>query len=90
MKIDKTAIAGSLESNDCMVTVAPAAEGIVIEVDSIVKKQFGAQIIAAVEQTLQALSVNAAEVRIQDKGAVECTIKARTETAVRRACEEAK
>ena len=43
MKID--ALAGTLESSDVMVRIGPAAQpGIQLEIDSIVKQQFGAAI----------------------------------------------
>ena len=49
MKID--ALAGTLESSDVMVRIGPANEpGIQLEIDSIVKQQFG----AAIERVVRA------------------------------------
>lgn len=84
MKITANAIAGSLESNDVLVRVSPA-EGLSVEIESIVLQQFGRQIRQAVLETAQALQVEDAAIFLQDKGAIECTIKARVETALLRA-----
>ena len=84
MKITANAIAGSLESNDVLVRVSPA-EGLSVEIESIVLQQFGRQIRQAVLETAQALQVEDVAIFLQDKGAIECTIKARVETALLRA-----
>ena len=56
MKID--ALAGTLESSDVMVRIGPAAQpGIQLEIDSIVKQQFGAAIEQVVRETLAQLGV---------------------------------
>ena len=44
MEILKTAVAGTLESSDCMVTVEPGTDGIELDLDSTVIRQFGKQI----------------------------------------------
>lgn len=87
MKIKKPAIAGTLESSDCMVTVEPAADGsgIAFELDSVVMHQFGAEIRKTVLETLERLEVRDAYVKLVDKGALDCTLKARVECAVFRA-----
>lgn len=84
MIIIANAIAGSLESNDVLVRVSPA-EGLSVEIESIVLPQFGKQIRQAVLETAQDLQVQDAAIFLQDKGAIECTIKARVETALLRA-----
>ena len=86
MKITANAIAGTLESNDVLVRVSPA-EGLSVDIESIVLPQFGKQIRQAVLETAQALQVEDAAIILQDKGAIECTIKARVETALLRAGE---
>ena len=90
MKLIKAAVAGSLESNDAMVTIEPGEEGINVEIDSIVLRQFGAQIERSVREQLSRMSVQSAKVRVIDKGAVDCTLRARVETAVLRAGEAEK
>jgi citrate lyase subunit gamma (acyl carrier protein) len=84
MKIRIDAIAGTLESNDVLVRVNPA-EGLSVEIESIVLPQFGKQIRQAVLETAQEFQVQDAAIFLQDKGAIECTIKARVETALMRA-----
>lgn len=86
MKIGRSAAAGSLESSDAMVTISPG-EGLTVEIESVVMKQFGPAIEAAVRQELARQGVEDALVRVQDKGALECTIRARVETAILRAGE---
>lgn len=84
MKIQKAAVAGTLESNDAMVTVAPGDQGIEFELDSVVIRQFGNQIRQVTLQTLARLDVTDAKVKVIDKGALDCTLKARIECAVYR------
>ena len=85
MEILKSAAAGTLESSDCMVTVEPG-EGISLDLSSSVMNQYGRQIKAAVLETLDRLDVKNANVTVVDKGALECTLKARVECAVFRSC----
>lgn len=86
MEIKKISKAGTLESNDIYVIIMPnEEEGINIELESMVMKQFGAQIESAIRETLESLGVKSAIVRAQDKGALDYTIRARVETAVKRA-----
>ena len=81
MEILKSAAAGTLESSDCLVTVEPG-EGITLDLSSSVMNQYGRQIKAAVLETLERLEVQNANVTVVDKGALECTLKARVECAV--------
>ena len=81
MEILKSAAAGTLESSDCMVTVEPG-EGITLDLSSSVMNQYGRQIKAAVLETLERLDVQNANITVVDKGALECTLKARVECAV--------
>jgi len=87
MDIRKTAVAGTLESSDCMVTVEPAEKGLQIDLESAVIRQYGRQIRKVATETLGRLEVENARVTIVDKGALDCTIKARVECAVMRAAE---
>lgn len=85
MKIEKSAMAGTLESSDAQVTVEPA-ETLELSIQSSVLNQYGRQIKATVLETLDRLDVKAARVTIVDKGALDCTLKARVECAVFRSC----
>ncbi|MBE6040533.1 MAG: citrate lyase acyl carrier protein [Clostridiales bacterium] len=87
MEIKNAAVAGTLESSDCMVTVEPAAGGIELELESAVMRQYGDRIREVAMETLDRLDVRNARVSIVDKGALDCTIKARVECAVMRAAE---
>ena len=87
MEIKKIAVAGTLERSDCMVTVEPAAKDVELELESAVIRQYGRQIRKVALETLKRLGVHKARVTIVDKGALDCTIKARVECAVMRAAE---
>lgn len=82
MQILKNAMAGTLESSDALVTVEPGTSGIELEITSSVMNQYGRQIRATVLDTLARLDVKEGRVTIVDKGALDCTIKARVECAV--------
>ncbi len=84
LKIVKTAMAGTLESSDAMVTVEPSDRGIVVEIKSSVINQFGRQIKSTALETLQNLGVSDAILTIVDQGALDCTLRARIECAVHR------
>ena len=85
MEIIKTAVAGTLESSDCMVTVEPMNGGLDLDLDSAVYRQYGERIKEVAFETLERLDVTNARVSIVDKGALDCTIKARVECACARA-----
>ena len=87
MKIQKEAMAGTLESSDLLVKVMPNT-GIEIVINSDVNKQFGDQIRAVVNQTLNDLNVTDGLIIIDDKGALDCAIRARIQCAVLRGAEE--
>lgn len=88
MKIVKPAKAGTMESNDLYVMIMPNTQGgIELELESIVIKQFGDEIRKVINETLKELEVRDAILKVQDKGALNYTIKARIETAVNRAAE---
>ena len=59
-----------------------AQTGIELSIESSVIHQFGRQIKAAVMETLDRLDVKDAKVTVVDKGALDCTLKARVECAV--------
>lgn len=85
MNIMRNAFAGTLESSDVFVKVSPGGQGITVDIQSVVLGQFGAAIEETVREVLGQLAVTDAAVEINDRGALECTIRARVETAVRRA-----
>ena len=84
MIIRKNAAAGTMESSDALVTVSPADE-LIVEITSVVYTQYGKALEACVKETLSSLGVSAGKITVADKGAIDCVIAARVETAVRRA-----
>lgn len=85
--IKKTAMAGTVESNDVMIMISPAEvnAGITINLKSPVQKQYGKQIEAVVRTVLARRGVQDVTVDVNDRGALDCTIDARVETAIDRA-----
>ena len=82
----KTAMAGTLESGDIFIQIAPNDNaGLHIDLDSTVAYQFGDQIKKVITETLQGLGITQAEVKATDKGALDCTIRARVTAAAVRA-----
>ena len=82
----KEAAAGTLESGDILVQIAPAeSKGLQIDLQSSVAYQFGRQIKQLVTETLEGLDIHDANVKVTDKGALDCTIRARVTAAAVRA-----
>ena len=78
MELKQTAMAGTMESSDIMVTIEPKSEGgIELELTSSVMQQFGRRIEEVIRETLQGLGVENAAVNAVDKGALDCTVRAR-------------
>lgn len=88
MEIKKPAVAGTLESSDCQVTVEPGNGKIDFSLESAVIHQFGNQIKKVTLETLKDLGIDNVRISIVDKGALDCTIKARIEGAVFRAVDQ--
>ena len=84
MNITSLAVAGTLESSDIYVEVEPSDE-LELNIESVVLSQFGDEIRATILSVLEELGVKNGKISVQDKGAIDCTIRARVETAVRRA-----
>lgn len=85
MKISN-AMAGTLESGDIMVQISPAETGgIHIDLDSTVAAQFGGQIRKVITETLEDLNIHDVDIKAVDKGALDCTIRARVTAAAVRA-----
>ncbi|WP_455552083.1 citrate lyase acyl carrier protein [Desulfovibrio sp.] len=88
LKLKKAAIAGTLESSDVQVSIAPNEEGgRKIELQSVVKIQFGESILATVHRVLDEFDVRDAIVRLNDKGAIDIVIMSRMQAAICRAAE---
>ena len=88
MKLITTGNAGTMESNDIMITVEPSdAGGVQVDLTSSVYQQFGKQIIAVIKETTAEYGVKNAVITAVDKGALDCTVRARVATALTRAAE---
>ena len=82
------AAAGTLESSDVQIFVAPNPDGgISIDLQSDVKAQFGETIEETVAQVLREFDIQDAQVRLVDKGALDCVIRARLRCAICRSAE---
>ena len=88
MEIKKPATAGTLESSDCMVTVEPGNGKSEFSLESVVAHQFGNQMRKVTLETLANLGVDNVKISIVDKGALDCTLKARVECAVFRSVDQ--
>ena len=84
----KVGVAGSLESNDVVMTVSES-DRLEIEIDSIVKEYFGDQIRKVIEDTLKERNISKIKVKCSDKGALDYTIQSRLITAIERMEESA-
>lgn len=88
LKLKKAAVAGTVESSDVQVSIAPnPAGGRVVELESVVKMQFGDSILATVTRVLNTFGVQDAIVNLNDKGAIDAVIESRMQTAICRAAE---
>lgn len=81
MVIQKSASAGTMESSDAYVEIEPA-EGLDIQLESVVAQQFGEAIKTVVKDVLAEQGVENAKIRVVDRGALECVLRARIETAI--------
>ncbi len=84
MNIQTSAVAGTLESSDVYVKVEPC-DKLEIEVESVVYNQFADEIKKSVMEVVEDLKITSGKISVNDKGAIDCVIKARVETAIRRA-----
>ena len=82
MQIKTPAVAGTMESSDIMIRMEPGDGGVAITLESTVMQQFGAQIES---ETLTQLEIGDVRVTAVDKGALDCTVRARVLAAAYRA-----
>lgn len=86
MKITHPAVAGTLESGDVMLRIAPLdTPEIDLQISSSVEKQFGDAIRATLLALLARYEVNGVQLIVDDKGALDCILRARLETLLVRA-----
>ncbi len=83
-EIIQRATAGTMESSDAYVEIEPNESGLDIRLESVVLHQFGQAIDQSVRAVLSDNGITNARVNLIDRGALDCVIRARVETAIRR------
>lgn len=78
-------ICGNEKDSDVLVTVDLNYEGIEIIIESKLKKMFGKLMEKAVREVVEEMKIENAKILVQDFGALDFVIKARTKTAIKRA-----
>ena len=89
MELLNAATAGTLESGDILIVLEKAdgkSKGIEVNLKSTVANQFGKRIKQVITETLTQMGIEGVTVDATDKGALDCTIKARVKAAANRAC----
>ena len=81
----KKASCGTMESSDAYMELEPIEAGVQIDLQSVVEHQFGDSIRALAAEMLQQENIENVSLRIVDRGALECTLRARLETLIARA-----
>lgn len=89
MEILRSASAGTMESSDAYVEIEPGTGGLKVQLESVVQSQFGDAIHAVIREVLRENGVENASLRVIDRGALECVLRARVETAILRGKGEA-
>jgi len=87
MELIKTGMAGTVESGDILVEVEKAEAGVDIQLDSTVMGLYGRRIREVITETVAECGVDGIKIVASDKGALDCTIRARIKTAILRACD---
>jgi citrate lyase subunit gamma (acyl carrier protein) len=87
-EIVKKAYAGTIESSDVYVELEPNEAGLDIQLESVVLSQFGDAIRQAAIEVLEQFGIRNAKVKIIDRGALDCVIRARVEAAIKRGGEK--
>ncbi len=85
MQINTPAVAGTMESSDLMIRMEPGDGAVEVALESTVMQQFGAQIESVIRETLAQLGIGDVRVTAVDKGALDCTVRARVLAAAYRA-----
>ena len=88
MRIVRNATAGALESSDAMVFVSPGERGIQVDLESSVYSRFGKHMEDLIRHTAEEMGAENIQIRVRDYGALDCTLRARVKTALKRASEE--
>ena len=88
MELIKTGMASTVESGDILVEVEKTeTSGLEIQLDSTVMGLYGRRIREVITETVAECGVDGIKIVASDKGALDCTIRARIKTAILRACD---
>lgn len=83
--LKQAAMAGTLESSDIQIMIELSEQGgIILELHSDVIHQYGTHIRQTIMTTLQQLGIHNVKIKATDRGALDCTIIARTRAAIYR------
>ena len=85
---DVKVIRAKLRTSLIVVSVMPGTDGIQIHLKSVVERYYGDSIRATIRSVLEEMGGENVNVEAVDHGALDCTIRARVTTAVRRASGE--
>ncbi|MBF4695293.1 citrate lyase acyl carrier protein [Fusibacter ferrireducens] len=91
MKLKKEASAGTMDSCDINIRLEnnPLGTTNEIHLKSIVEKQYGDHIRNLISQVIDKYGLESVVVNAVDRGALDCTIKARVESAIQRGLDQA-
>ena len=82
MKITMPASAGTMESGDIMIEIEPGEQREVeVVLKSSVANEFGKQIVSTIRRAVEEFGLEYAVINAVDKGALDCTIRARVAAA---------
>ena len=88
-KIVKKATVGQEKQNaDCVITIEPAKKGIELNFSSLVGVQYGDDMKKTIYDELEKYGITDAKVTVVDRGAIDCVLRARLETVIKRGMEE--
>lgn len=88
--VKREATVGFDDKNDALVTVSPceAGQGILIELTSPVKRQYGEHLETVVAEVARGAGYTDVKINVQDKGAWDYALRARIEAALARGDEQ--
>ncbi len=87
LEIKTSATAGTMESSDIMIIIEKNDSDLTVELSSVVESLFGDEIRNIIVNTSKEMGLFTGSIKAIDRGALNCTIKARVRTAISRACE---
>ncbi len=87
MKIKRSASAGTRGVNDIYIEVTDGEGSVQVELDSCMMLLYGEAIEAEIRKMVSKFEIDSVKIKAEDFGALDYTIQARMETALKRACQ---